>query len=58
MIRFFFNFIVFGLIFFVIHKFAPEAFQTLVRAVSTIYDFLADLFIWIYQSVKNLKVAS
>lgn len=42
MLRFIFNFILFGLLFFVIYKFFPDAFSTLVVWVGNVYDTLAE----------------
>ncbi|MFA6914886.1 MAG: hypothetical protein WC222_00680 [Parachlamydiales bacterium] len=42
--RFIFNFVFFGLLFFVIWKFFPDAFTTLVGWVSALYNYLHHLF--------------
>lgn len=41
--RFIFNFIFFGLLFFIIWKFFPDAFNTLVGWVTNLYDYLDHL---------------
>lgn len=43
MIRFIFNFFLFGLLFFLIWRFFPQAFETLVGWASAVYDFFAAL---------------
>lgn len=42
--RFIFNFIFFGLLFYAIWIFFPETFQTLVGWIAKVYDFFRDLF--------------
>lgn len=42
MLRFIFNFFLFGLLFFIIYKFFPDAFATLVDWVGKVYDTLAE----------------
>lgn len=41
--QFIFNFIFFGILFYLIYLFFPEAFSTLVSWVNHIYEFLRDL---------------
>lgn len=41
--RFIFNFIFFGLLFYLISLFFPEAFHTLVGWVANIYEFISNL---------------
>jgi hypothetical protein len=43
--RFFLNFFFFGLLFYLIYLFFPEAFNTLVSWAQKFYDFLRDVFI-------------
>lgn len=44
--RFLFNFIFFGLLFFLIHMYFPDAFNTLVSWVGHVYTFFHDLIVW------------
>ena len=43
MLRFLFNFIFFGLIFYVISKFFPDAFSQLINWAEVLYDFLVSI---------------
>lgn len=43
MLRFFLNFIFFGVLFYAIHLFFPDAFQTLVSWAGSIYDFIVQI---------------
>jgi len=43
MIRFLINFFLYGLLFFFIYKFFPDAFSTLVVWVGKVYDVLAEV---------------
>lgn len=52
--RFILNFIFFGLLFYIIHLFFPEAFTTLVSWADTTYEFLRDLFIGIFEKLREL----
>jgi hypothetical protein len=45
MLRFIINFILFGILFYLIYLFFPEAFATLVTWANKSYEFLKDLFI-------------
>lgn len=45
MIRFIINFFLFGLLFYLIHLFFPEAFQTLVSWADRTYEYMRDFFI-------------
>lgn len=44
MLRFILNFVLFGLLFYLIYLFFPEAFTTLVSWVNKTYEFLRDIF--------------
>lgn len=44
MFRFIFNFFLFGALFFLIWRFFPQAFETLLGWAVVAYDFIADLF--------------
>lgn len=41
--KFIFNFIFFGLLFFVINHYFPEAFSSLVKGADTVFHYLRDL---------------
>jgi len=51
--RFVFNFIFFGLLFYIIWFYFPEAFQTLVSGASSVYQFLHDLVVAIVDKVRQ-----
>lgn len=59
LLRFVFNFILFGILFFLIWHFFPEAFNTLVSWAASIVDFLDKLFAGLFQkaveSTKDVK---
>ncbi|CAF23851.1 unnamed protein product [Candidatus Protochlamydia amoebophila UWE25] len=55
MIRFIFNFILFGILFYLIYLFFPEAFDMLVSWVNQIYIFLREVFIQLSSKVHTLK---
>lgn len=56
--RFIFNFIFFGILFYLIYLFFPEAFHVLVSWADTIYQFLRDLFVLIYKKVEEVRHSS
>lgn len=43
MLRFIFNFIFFGILFYVIWHFFPDAFETLVKWAQSVYEFIVDI---------------
>jgi hypothetical protein len=49
LMRFIFNFFFFGLLFYLIYLFFPEAFHTLVSWADQVFLFLKDLFSTIYE---------
>jgi hypothetical protein len=51
--RFIFNFIFFGLLFFLIYIFLPETFATLVSWVNSLYEVLRDAVLWIIDKVQS-----
>ncbi len=53
--RFVLNFIFFGLLFFIIWKFFPEAFHTLVTWVTALYDWLYHLFHSLFEQVNKAE---
>lgn len=51
--RFIINFLIFGMIFFLIYRFFPEAFSTLVTWANAVYDAAAELIVWILDKIKG-----
>jgi hypothetical protein len=52
MIRFITNLLLYGLFFFLIYKFLPETFNTLVIWVNHIFDFLANVVLWAIDKIQ------
>lgn len=52
--RFIFYFIFFGLLFYIIWLYFPEAFQTLVSWAAKVYNFLHDLVVGIIDKVNGM----
>ena len=46
MFRFLINFFLFGMLFFIIHRYLPDTFNTLVIWVNHIFDFIANVVLW------------
>lgn len=55
MLRFIFNFFLFGLLFYLIYLFFPEAFQTLVSWANHTYEFFKDLFMQISARIQSSR---
>ncbi len=55
MLRFIFNFFLFGLLFYLIYLFFPEAFQTLVSWANHTYEFLKDLFMQLSAKIQSSR---
>lgn len=53
--RFILNFIFFGILFYLIYIYFPDAFHTLVSWVSKIYDFFKELIIEAYNRSANWR---
>lgn len=53
--RFILNFIFFGILFYVIYLFFPEAFSTMVGWAHQVYEFLRDLFLQIAGKFQDWK---
>ncbi|OJU81124.1 MAG: hypothetical protein BGO10_09480 [Chlamydia sp. 32-24] len=53
--RFIVNFILFGILFYIIYLYFPEAFATLVSWVSQLFDFLRDVGTTIVNYFKGLS---
>ncbi len=53
--RFIFNFVFFGLLFFLIYRFLPDTFETLVSWADKIFDILRDLVMMAVEKVNALK---
>lgn len=58
MIRFIFNFFLFGAIFYLIWRFFPQAFDTLISWADIAYDFFADLYQQLMDKVSQHASAS
>lgn len=54
MIRFIANFILFGILFYLIYHFFPDAFQVLVSWVERLYEILKDLSVQLYSKLSSL----
>ncbi len=53
MLRFILNFFLFGILFYLIYLFFPEAFHTLVSWANDIYQFFKDLFIRLSDKIHS-----
>lgn len=53
--RFILNFIFFGVLFYAIHVFSPDFFNTLVDWANAIYEFLREMFLRIYEKIQDWK---
>lgn len=53
LLRFVFNFILFGILFFLIWHFFPDAFNTLVSWAGSIVDFFTNLFSGLFQKATE-----
>ena len=51
--RFIFNFFFFGLLFYIIYLFFPDAFHTLVSMADKSYEFLRDLFQGLVEKIQG-----
>lgn len=56
--RFLFNFVLFGLIYFAIYYYFPDAFHTLVEWVAKIFDFLKDVITALVEKLNNWRTSS
>ncbi|MCB1113067.1 MAG: hypothetical protein H7A37_10805 [Chlamydiales bacterium] len=54
MVKFIVNFVFFGLLFYAIYIFFPDAFEKLVSWVSALYNFLVDLVQSIVEKVSEM----
>lgn len=54
MLRFFVNFFLFGLLFFIIHRYLPDTFNTLVVWIDHIFDFLAHIVLWAVDKIQMI----
>lgn len=53
--RFILNFIFFGVLFYAIHAFSPDFFNTLVDWANAIYEFLREMYLRIYERIQDWK---
>lgn len=58
MLRFIFNFFLFGILFYLIYLFFPDAFQTLVSWAHQVYEFFKDVFMQLSGKVHSMRNAS
>ncbi len=58
MVRFIVNFILYGILFYLIYLFFPDAFMTLVSWVNQAYEFLRDLGMQIWGKVQEWRGGS
>lgn len=54
MLRFIFNFILFGILFYVIYHFFPDAFKLLVSWAEHLYEFLKEVAIKLYSWLSSM----
>lgn len=52
MARFFINLVLYGMLFFLIHKFLPETFDLLVVWITHIFDFISNITLWLVDKVQ------
>lgn len=55
MLRFLFNFVLFGVLFYAIYSFFPDAFKTLVSWADSIYGVIRDFVLWIIDKVNQFR---
>lgn len=55
MVRFILNFIFFGVLFYAIYLFFPDAFKTLVVWAKHVYDFIAEVLVGAVHWVDNIR---
>ena len=56
MLRFILNFILFGILFYLIYVYFPDTFLTLVSWADQIYTFFKELFIQLYEKMQSVKI--
>lgn len=56
--KFLFNFVFFGVLFYVIYLFFPEAFRVLVSWADSAYQLIRDLGLMVYKKIQELRQAS
>lgn len=54
MLRFMFNFVFFGVLFYIIWVFFPDAFHTLVLWAGKVYDFFVDIGVTVLDWISHL----
>ena len=55
MIRFLFNFVIFGVLFYAIYLLFPDAFKTLVSWADSLYGIIRDLGLWVYSRLQDFR---
>lgn len=58
MLRFIFNFFLFGILFYLIYLFFPDVFQTLVSWANHVYEFLKDVVMQISGKIQTMRSSS
>ncbi len=56
--KFLFNFVFFGVLFYVIYLFFPDAFRILVSWADSAYQLIRDLGLMVYKKVQELRQTS
>jgi hypothetical protein len=52
MIKFFVNLFLFGLLFFLINRFLPDTFNTLVIWINHVFDFISNVVLWAVDKIQ------
>jgi len=53
MIRFIINFILFGLLFYILWRYAPDLFETLVSWVDALFEYLKEGAVWVFEKIRG-----
>lgn len=54
MLRFFVNLFLFGMLFFLIHRFLPDTFNTLVIWINHAFDFISNIILWAVDKIQMI----
>ncbi len=52
MFRFLINLVLFGMLFFIIYRYLPDTFNTLVIWINHIFDFIANVVLWAVDKIQ------
>ena len=55
MLRFLFNFVLFGVLFYAIYLLFPDAFTTLVSWADSLYNIIRDLALWVWSRLQDFR---